>query len=173
MTQTAWLTSGRAWRSSSQKQTEVSRRHRTSVSYDGGAVDLVFPLPDADQQSASASSAKRKHHRRPVARIASVQGCPSGPFRSDYYCFYADRNFGGRRLQFKDCANDATHARQYFATYAFRNEASSWVNTTNNYISVYDYDPGYGGLWTELKDQQSAAVQSSKDNRADYFYSYC
>jgi hypothetical protein len=101
-----------------------------------------------------------------------VHGCPSGYFQPDWYCFYEDINFGGRMLEFKDCG--ANGLRQDFSDYSFRNQTSSWVNTTGNRVQVYDFASGADNLlWVEYSQASSSYVGNTNNDRADYFVTYC
>jgi hypothetical protein len=49
-----------------------------------------------------------------------------GSRHNDYYCFYGDINFGGRRLQWSDAYKWPNWVR--FSDYGFTHQTSSWVN---------------------------------------------
>lgn len=90
-----------------------------------------------------------------------VQGCPSGWFK-DYYCFYPDQDFKGRRLQFtKDTRTG--NADQW----GFNNATSGWVNTDTGLVVIAYDGPGRTGpiLWTELENRSSGRVSPTVDNR--------
>jgi hypothetical protein len=99
-----------------------------------------------------------------------VNGCPSGSFTTNKYCFYEHTNFGGRMLQFADCGS-----YQYFSTYGFENQTSSWVNTTGNTVTVYNRLVGGGQaiLWVEGPASNSSVVTTANNDKADHFYSKC
>lgn len=142
-----------------------SRVSEYVVAWDGGAVTLTWPNPATGR----ADSLVTMNAMSGDMSAMDVEGCQSGPFTSDYYCFYQYSNWGGRKLSFKDCGYT-----QYFADYGFRNEASSWVNTTNNTVRVYDYASGADILlWREEPDAKSSYVGSGANDRADYFRPAC
>ncbi|WP_344892204.1 peptidase inhibitor family I36 protein [Actinomadura meridiana] len=90
--------------------------------------------------------------------------CPSG-----WYCFYESKNFGGRRLQFRDCGGT-----QYLTNYGFGNQTTSWQNTTKHTVYVYDNaatPPTY--MWTEEPTTAALQVGETFDDRADSFYTGC
>lgn len=94
-----------------------------------------------------------------------VHGCPSG-----WYCFYQYRDFGGRRLQFRDCSRGGT--TQFLTDYGFGNKTSSWVvNRSLNFVNVNDSGSGRN-LWNEHSHSVSRYVGSANDNKADWFICY-
>jgi hypothetical protein len=114
-----------------------------SISWDDGNVVLVLPGDDAGELSA-----------------AAVHGCPSG-----WYCVYQDRNWRGRRLQFKNCS------RNDLSNYGFRDQTSSWVNNGPHRVQVkndliFRPDPV---LWTMPPHTSSAYVGNANNDKADYF----
>lgn len=111
------------------------------VAYKGGSVKVVIPQPGQ--------------------RLAP---CPNG-----WYCFYQNKNYGGRRLQFRDCGDS-----QYFVDYGFRNQTSSWQNRTRHTVEVFDEDVDpWKLLWTMNPGAESIDVGSAADNKADFFTTYC
>ena len=92
----------------------------------------------------------------------ALTSCASGKF-----CFYENRDFGGRRLTFGGLGF------QYFDDYGFRDRASSWKNRTTTTVRVYNerrIDHVLGTLWVEAGLTQSAYVGSSSNDKADQFY---
>ncbi|WP_433227373.1 peptidase inhibitor family I36 protein [Actinomadura formosensis] len=114
----------------------------SEVSYKGGDVKLIIAKKQA----------------------AGTANCPSG-----WYCFYQYKDWGGRRLQFKDCGSN-----QSLTDYGFGNLTTSWHNNSKNTVEVYDksVDP-FETLWRELPHSHSQFVGTLADNRADFFYAYC
>jgi len=124
------------------------------IAWLGGSVVLTLPAPGARTAAASG-----------VVPNTTLHGCPGG-----WYCFYQDINFGGRMLQFQDCTPGGTI--QYFSTYGFRNETSSWVvNRSLNFVNVNDTETGYN-LWNEPSNSSSSWVGSANNDRADWFICY-
>ncbi|MFI2608259.1 peptidase inhibitor family I36 protein [Kitasatospora sp. NPDC018619] len=132
------------------------------VSYPDGTV-VVLPLPG----QAQAPPWSGDHSRRSL-RSPDWKNCPTPASQPSFYCFYADRNWGGRRIQFNLFHEDAA---VYFADYGFRDQASSWVNTARGLEVIVDNDPGDGQwqmLWKEPAESLSASV--AYDNMADRFW---
>jgi hypothetical protein len=100
-----------------------------------------------------------------LAAAGSVQGCPAG-----WFCFYADLNWGGRKLQFSDCSSGGT--TQFLTDYGFGNQTSSWVvNRGLNFVNVNDNETG-NNLWNEAGNSSSAWVGAAANDRADWFICY-
>ncbi|MFD5431711.1 peptidase inhibitor family I36 protein [Kitasatospora sp. NPDC127067] len=132
------------------------------ITYPDGAV-MVLPLPGQAQAPPWSGD-----HRRRTVRSPDWKNCPTPATEPSYYCFYADRNWGGRRLQFNLFHEDAA---VYFTDYGFRDQASSWVNTARGLEVIVDNDPGDGQwqmLWKEPAVSLSASV--AYDNMADRFW---
>ncbi|MGI5420252.1 hypothetical protein [Actinomadura luteofluorescens] len=86
-----------------------------------------------------------------------------------WYCFYADNDFGGRKLSFHDCG-----LTQYLTNYGFGNQTSSWRNTSVNTVYADDNNTQPPTqMWTEEPKSEAAAVGATFDNRADSFYTAC
>jgi hypothetical protein len=83
-----------------------------------------------------------------------------------WYCFYTDRDFGGRRLQFKDTDAD------FAGNWGFDNQTSSWVNT-NHTFSIYAYSVSCGNvhLWTEPTGPASSSYVGDTNNDRLSFWS--
>nr|WP_239062722.1 peptidase inhibitor family I36 protein [Streptomyces sp. SID13031] len=91
--------------------------------------------------------------------IQAVHGCPSGITVKDYYCFYTDSNWGGRRLQFTGAT-----VRGNAGNWGFDNQTSSWVNTDTD-VTVYAYDSPDSHLWTEPEKSVNSLVSSGSNDR--------
>lgn len=92
--------------------------------------------------------------------VEDVHGCPSGVTVKDYYCFYVDSNFGGRRLQFTG-ATIGGNAESW----GFNNQTSSWVNTdTDCEVTASDTSTG-GGLWREPEKSVSSYVGNVNNDK--------
>ncbi|MDX6242028.1 MAG: hypothetical protein QOG10_6899 [Kribbellaceae bacterium] len=94
--------------------------------------------------------------------VQDVHGCPSGITVKDYYCFYTDINWGGRRLQFTG-ATAYGEARDW----GFDNQTSSWVNTDSN-VNVHVYDGVVTFewlLWNMPENSVSSYVGNSVNDR--------
>lgn len=154
---------------------------RHEIAWDGGAVIMSFPLPGETQAPVSTAAAQRlqaKATGRPVgtAELLRVSGgvsaqaddkCPTEVFGNDWYCFYQNADFGGRRLQW-----NATHKSPvYFSKYDFDNRTSSWSNRGGKKIYVYEdfWVDNPTKLWTESAHSRDSYVGYNVDNRADYF----
>lgn len=137
------------------------------VSYDNGKVRVVFPLPGSDNlaRDAVGPSPVTGGNQTGVAPDALFydHGCPYGYF-TKWSCFYQDANFGGTKLEFKDCDYE-----QYLSNYGFGDKTSSWVNT-KNYATVVVRDQWGNYLWTEGSAQHTGYVGSANNDRAWEFY---
>jgi hypothetical protein len=112
---------------------------------------------------------------RGLSPASSWNGCPYGT-EVAWFCFYADRDFGGRMLEFRDCSSDGT--QQSLADYGFSGEASSWVNMTGSTVYNGDtyvrvFDSRWNELWDMPKDSDNPYVGDSVNDRADRFLAYC
>jgi hypothetical protein len=125
------------------------------IEYDGGAVRVVIEEPD----SAGGGALSRS-----TAAASTVHGCATS-LTAKWVCFYDDRDFGGRMLQFRDAG------LQSLADYGFSNKVSSWVNTTGRTVSVYDTAGGTTRIWTEGANSFSSYVGNSLNDRASSFRS--
>ncbi|TCC43206.1 peptidase inhibitor family I36 protein [Kribbella sindirgiensis] len=97
--------------------------------------------------------------------IQDVYGCPSGITVKDYYCFYTDINFGGRRLQFTGATGSG-----YASSWGFDNQTSSWVNTDSDVtIHAYDATTGTGWLWDEPENARVSYVGDTKNDRMSWW----
>ncbi|MGK5551972.1 peptidase inhibitor family I36 protein [Actinomadura kijaniata] len=113
------------------------------VSYRGGKVTLTFPDP---------------------ARTAAADTCATGA-----YCFYEHKDFGGRKLTFRDCGG-----WQYLTDYGFGNKTSSWSNRSKNTVKVYDEGVSpRQELWLMEPDAASANIGLAVNDKADSFLTYC
>ncbi|QKW36269.1 peptidase inhibitor family I36 protein [Actinomadura sp. NAK00032] len=113
----------------------------TEVTYGNGAAKVVFQK-----------------------NVAGTPNCPSG-----WYCFYQQKNWEDRRLQFQDCGGT-----QSLEDYGFKNQATSWHNNSTNKVTVYDRDTDpWTTLWGMTASSSSSFVGASADNRADLFYTEC
>lgn len=132
-----------------------------TVSYNGGAVRLVFP--HAGSRSVGTPPSGGASPR--LSTTSYWHGCPYG-YSTHWYCFYQDINFGGRMLEFKDCGYT-----QDLYNYGFAYQTSSWVNTSSHTVVVMD---GYNYLlWSEPAYSTSSWVGSSANDRANPFYTQC
>ncbi|MFE7332967.1 peptidase inhibitor family I36 protein [Streptomyces sp. NPDC057565] len=149
------------------------------IAWEGGEVIMSFPMPGEDQAPASSPAAQRLQAKvagesaRPVEPVLDQEtaevtdNCPTQIFGNDWYCFYQNSNFGGRRLQW-----NATHRSPvYFSKYDFDNEVSSWSNKGGKKITVYEdfWTSGPTWLWSEYAHSRDTYVGGTADNRADYF----
>jgi hypothetical protein len=121
------------------------------VAFDGGNVVLTIPGETGV--------------RRELALSSSVHGCPRG-----WFCFYDAYNFGGRKLQFRDCSNNGT--TQSLANYGFANFTTSWV--VNRSVDAIGVDHqvsanGYIQLWMEYSYTSSSNVGTANNDKADSF----
>ena len=90
-----------------------------------------------------------------------VEGCPGGYFKTDYYCFYTDKDFGGRRLQF------ASTNTGYAVDWGFDNQTSSWVNNegTGKRVHAWAGAPNGTFLWTEQYGSKASYVGDANNDR--------
>ncbi|MFJ6438289.1 peptidase inhibitor family I36 protein [Streptomyces sp. NPDC091416] len=154
---------------------------QNEIAWEGGEAIMAFPLPGETQAPISSPAAQRLQAKvagkttgtveseatQGDATILASDNCPTQVFGNDWYCFYQNTNFGGRRLQW----NAAHTSRVYFSAYDFDNETSSWSNKGGKTIRVYEdfwvNNPTH--LWTEENHSSSSSVYYADDNRADYF----
>jgi hypothetical protein len=132
-----------------------------TVSYNGGAVRLVFPHAGSRSVGTRPSGGASPQ----LSTTSYWYGCPYG-YSTHWYCFYQDINFGGRMLEFKDCGSS-----QYLSNYGFANQASSWVNTSSHNVEVFE--PSYYLAWNESPYSASSWVGSAANDRAVSFYTSC
>lgn len=79
---------------------------QNAMVWDSGATVVVFPSPGERAAPRGLGKKVRQATLRQIgaeflakdAGTQDVYGCPSGIFKKDYFCFYTDANFGGRRL---------------------------------------------------------------------------
>jgi hypothetical protein len=134
------------------------------IAYLAGDVLMVFPetggtVPTTAVARVEATLATSYEH-----------GCPWG-HRVQWYCFFRDVNFGGRMLQFKDCARNGLYQR--FTDYNFNDETTSRVNTSSHYVYAYDNLGPSGYLWSEYGDGANPDVGVGNSDRASAFLTYC
>jgi Peptidase inhibitor family I36 len=139
--------------------------------WDSGNTVVVFPSPGEGVAPKGLGANVRPDVLRSIGAqwmispdgIEDVHGCPSGVLTKDYYCFYTDRDFGGRRLQFSETCSD------FAADWGFNNQTSSWVNTgTNKEIEGWDSQNRYH-LWDEPQHSVSSFVGSSNNDRMSWW----
>jgi Peptidase inhibitor family I36 len=141
--------------------TQISQNE---VSYNNGSVVMVFP--DASGKVPTSPSLRTDSA---VAASSYPYGCPSGVTQK-WYCLYADANFGGRMLQFKDCNSGGYHNN--LADYGFANQTSSWVNAkTDTQVNAYDYNFAY--LWHEGPASASSYVGAANNDKATDLLASC
>jgi len=130
---------------------------RTEIAWHGGQVLMFFPL--AGHRTAAPDSLASSSPGASVQPL-DIHGCPSYVFGNDWYCFYQDKNWGGRRLQW----SDAYHNPVYFSDYGFEKQTSSWVNGGGKTIFV-DNSSG-GQLWQEAAHTVSSYVGDARNDKA-------
>jgi hypothetical protein len=124
--------------------TQISRNQ---VAWNGDSVIMTFPEP------ASTPS-----------KVALAPRCPGG----GWACFFEDRDWGGRMLQFRSCGYI-----QWFSDYGFENQTSSWHNR-QAFRSVNVFDVAEGELWfMEQGNVSSSYVGDRRNDKADYFRINC
>ncbi|MFJ8437321.1 peptidase inhibitor family I36 protein [Kitasatospora sp. NPDC094019] len=146
------------------------------VSYNGDPI-VVFPLP-GHTTAPAASKAALKQQGVTAAQIQALSespaaatggpdwhGCPAGKADNRWYCFYEDKDWRGRRLQWN---NEHCSTPVHFSGYGFEGQTSSWVNTGALQVNVYT--SGGTGLWRELPGTMVSYVGDAMDNKAGYFY---
>ncbi len=128
----------------------------------GGNVVMSFPDPGQEYAPAGLGRNVRPDALRAAgaewlntAGPRDVHGCQSGEGIKDAYCFYTDRDFQGRRLQFFETCSDNAY------NWGFEHKTSSWVATDID-KTIYTYDvvdvdqDDY--LWREPENSQSSYV---------------
>jgi len=113
------------------------------VQWRGGAV-----VYDLDQKLDARANAARNARLAPAA---TVHNCPSG-----YFCFYDAQNYGGRRVQYRDCYEQALPEN-------FTSNVTSWVHNKSSGI-VQPYWIGGDILWTEYPNSSSSNVGSANND---------
>lgn len=100
--------------------------------------------------------------------VMATHGCPGGRLVKDYYCFYTDRDFNGRRLQF----TGATRASDA-ADWGFNNQTSSWVsNDVDCTVRAYNAErpaEGAPGIWRQPENAVSTFVGNSNNDKMSYW----
>lgn len=144
------------------------------IAWDGGRVIMSFPLTGQRQAPPSSPTALRMLRGNApgdsplgAASPASIHGCPTQIIGNDYYCFYQDSNWGGRRLQFKDSRQTIN-----FSDFGFAYETSSWVNGGGLHVYVDGFIGGIGQfyqLWHEYPHSESSWVGSDNNDQAYRF----
>jgi len=140
------------------------------IAWNGGKVIMSFPL-DGQQRAprssaaavrlmAAAASADGASARAGAVTPSDIEGCPTVVFGADWFCLYADINWGGRRLQWSTSCTDQ------LSNYGFNNQTSSWVN--GGALYVYVDDPSRN-LWTETPHTKSSNVGATNNDRATWF----
>ncbi|MFB7906686.1 peptidase inhibitor family I36 protein [Kitasatospora sp. NPDC056076] len=137
---------------------------QNEITYPDGAV-VVLPLPGSDV----APRWSGDHRDLRITTDPDWHNCPT-PSGSEpsYYCFYSEKDWGGRRLQFNFAHEDKPVD---FNDYGFRKQTSAWVNTTSGLAIVVDKDAGSGKwmlLWREEPQSMSRTV--AQDKAADRFW---
>jgi len=153
------------------------------IAWDGGKVIMSFPLdgqrkaPKSSAAAAQLMTAASPHAAsgQPGAVTPSdIEGCPTVVFGNDWYCFYADINWGGRRLQWSDPYS--LQQWVHFSDYGFINQTSSWVNGGGLHIVALQQNGcGLGcqlGLWLEEPHSTSSYVGATYNDTADGFYTW-
>ena len=136
---------------------------------------VVWPSPgEAVAPKGLGSNVRREATRRlglesladdPVQTEYSIQdvhGCPSGLTVKDYYCFYTDINWGGRRLQFTGETRNGNAANWGFAS-----QTTSWVNTDTD-CEVVANGPNVF-LWHEPEKSVSSYVGDANNDKMTYW----
>lgn len=154
-----------------------------SVVYQNGTVRVVFAdpqtgrvptdnahRPEAAQAAAELSMKTFAGTIQPLTGY--LYGCPFG-LSVVWYCFYQNASYGGRMLEFKDCSTLYPGLTQYFTTYGFDNQVSSWVNNTWQWISVYNDTALNYWLWDENGQGHSSYVGNANNDKASAFQSWC
>jgi hypothetical protein len=125
--------------------------HGVIATYHGQAIDLskgwsgariCEVWTKADVRCYASQAEMRAAHAKILAASGwkgpyqprDLKGCPGGITKFEWVCLYEFRNFGGRRLQFKD-----PDYWQNLNTYGFVDQASSWAKTRNPGFKLLDY----------------------------------
>jgi hypothetical protein len=152
------------------------------IAWNGGQVIMSFPLdgqrqapkssPAAVQLMAAASPQGAASKPGGGVTPMDIEGCPTVIFGNDWYCFYADINWGGRRLQWSDPYPLSQWV--HFSDYGFVNQTSSWVNGGGmNIVALQQNGCGLGcelSLWLEAPHSKSSYVGNQYNDTADGFY---
>jgi hypothetical protein len=134
------------------------------IAWNGGKVIMSFPLDGQRVAPASSVTATKLMSAATATpkkvTPSSIHGCPTVTFGADWFCLYADINWGGRRLQWSTSCTDQ------LSNYGFDDQTSSWVNGGALYI--YVNDPSRQ-LWTENPHTTSSYVGDANNDRATWF----
>ncbi|MCZ2803570.1 peptidase inhibitor family I36 protein [Modestobacter sp. VKM Ac-2983] len=117
-----------------------------------------------------AGTAAEKSASVQAVAAASVGNCPTVTFGNDWYCFYENSNYGGRRLQWSD---SYPYPGVKFQDYGFQYQLSSWVNGGGKYIDVYYLTTPYAEirtLFTAPPHTSSTSMSANQNDRASGFW---
>jgi hypothetical protein len=175
----ARMTPGQSQELRHEVQTQLAKKpggvqlSANEIEWGNGKVVLSFPIPGtkdvpADSSALIAFRAKMNGKTLSADSVTpmdtTVHGCPKGTVVR-WYCFYQDKNWGGRRLQWSDPHCDSDDFLD-FNNYGFEDETSSWVNT--GWLTVYVYDYAVDNIWTEASNSSSSYVGSFYNDTAWY-----
>lgn len=145
-----------------------------AIAYERGAVVLVFPnhgenvAPDGLGPNVRTDAARSLGLQMDPQATAYRRGCPYSTItNADWYCFYTDHMWQGRRLQFKDSNYG------YPSNWGFDNQTTSWVNT-NSTFEIWAYDSYCNSLlWREPTGiSESSNVGTTRNDRMGYWTKY-
>lgn len=141
------------------------------VSYNEGNVIVVFPdatgyvpvMPIANTESGNAAGVMTA---TAITNTKYWHGCPYGN-TTHWYCFYDSAGFAGRMIKFKDCSKKGYENN--FELYGFAYKASSWVNTSKNFIQVYTSfgTEGNDWLWSERAEEAGNTPTGTSNKATD------
>ncbi len=146
------------------------------VTWDGGKALESFPAPGKARAPGMSPAALAVTGSAGANSGAPVNGasdsCPWYVAGDHFYCFYQDKNFNGRRLQWSYQYCYSYNLKPYinFTDYSFNDQASSWVNNGNHIISAYNnINAGGALLWQEGTVSNSPFVGSTANDKASSF----
>jgi hypothetical protein len=163
------------------------RRSINEVEWENGKVVEALPLPTGleNLNLAPVSIVQGGASAQGVVSIAAVYykyGCEYGN-GTKWTCLYQNANFNGlqqtqqgpgngRMLRFQDAG-----VEQDLGTWNFRDQTSSWVNTTANEVHITNIKSGGGcytsgevELWMEKPDTAMGYVGNTADDKADCIF---
>jgi hypothetical protein len=159
--------------------------HGVIATYHGQAIDLskgwsgariCEVWTKADVRCYASQAEMRAAHAKILAASGwkgpyqprDLKGCPGGITKFEWVCLYEFRNFGGRRLQFKDPGY-----WQDLNTWGFRDKTSSWAKTRNPGFKIGDFTGvGEQYVFGICGAAAAAAMPAGWDNITTHVYVY-
>lgn len=165
--------------------THGKRRSINEVESDNGKVVEALPLPSGLEvlNAAPVSTVKGGVSAQGVVHAAAVYykyGCEYGS-KTRWTCLYQNSNFNGLQKEDAGPGNgrilrfQSAGSVQDLGKWNFRDQTSSWVNTTKNLVRVGDIPAGgdcnsANILWEEDPETQSGYVGRAANDHGDCIF---